>query len=151
MTRTSLLRAIAVAALALVTGVSAQAQTACTTSGATLKTFSPMDSLLLNPTATSFSIRLYNSVGGCPTEYRVSRFSDFHDATWAPYSATPTTLVQRAWFPTLANGTTKITLYFQVRAKNPQGGLPISISGGTQPMYYMSSILARSIRLQYFG
>jgi len=110
-----------------------------------------MDSLFLNSTATSFTIKLYNAVSGCPTEYRVSRFSDFHDATWTAYSTTPTTVIQRAWFPTMANGTTKITLYFQVRAKNPRGGLPIAINGGTQPMYYVSSILGHSIRLMYFG
>jgi hypothetical protein len=145
------LRAIAVAVVFLVSGTSARAQTACTTSGASLTAFSPMDSLLINATATNFTIRLYNNVSGCPTEYRVSRFSDFHDATWTAYSTTPTTVIQRTWFPTIANGTTKITLYFQVRAKNPRGGLPIAINGGTQPMYYVSSILGHSIRLLYIG
>jgi hypothetical protein len=150
MTRGSLLRAVAVGAVALVAASSARAQTLCT-SGVTLKSFAPMDSLFLNSTATSFTIKLFNTVSGCPTEYRVSRFADFHDATWTAYSTTPSTVIQRTWFPAVVNGTTKITLYFQVRVKNPQGGFPTNINGGTQPMYYMSSILNHGIRLQYFG
>ncbi|MGE5101114.1 MAG: hypothetical protein ACM3SX_14100 [Deltaproteobacteria bacterium] len=151
MTRGSLLRAIAISAVALVAGGSARAQTLCTTSGVTLKSFTPLDSLFLNPTATSFTIKLFNSVSGCPTEYRVSHFSDFHDASWTAYSTTPSTVIQRTWFPAITSSTTKITLYFQVRVKNPQGGFPTNISGGTQPMYYYSSILGHSIRLEFFG
>ena len=150
MTRGSLLRAIGVGAVAFVAASSVRAQTLCT-SGVTLKSFAPMDSLVLNSTATTFTIKLFNTVAGCPTEYRVSRFSDFHDATWTAYSTTPSAVIQRTWFPAVTSGTTKITLYFQVRVKNPHGGFPTNINGGTEPMYYMSSILSHGIRLQYFG
>jgi hypothetical protein len=57
--------------------------------GVTLKAFSPVDSLFPNPTSTSFTIKLVNSIGGCASEYRVSRFADFRDANWMPYSASP--------------------------------------------------------------
>jgi hypothetical protein len=53
-----------------------------TTLNVTLKSFTPVDSFFVNPTATSFSIALVHVVSGSPTEYRVSRFSDFRDASW---------------------------------------------------------------------
>ena len=149
-----LLRAAGLAAATLVVARTASAQTACTISNVTLKSFSPVDSLFPNPTATSFTIKLANSVAGCPTEYRVSRFSDFRDASWTAYNVSPNTVVQRTWFPTTTNGSTQITLYFQVRRKNPQGGFPVTQSGGkleTQPMYFFSDVLGRRIRLIYFG
>ena len=150
MTRGTLVRVAALSALVVAVGGSAGAQTACTTSGVTLKSFTPVDSLFLNPTATSFTIKLNNVVSGCATEYRVSRFSDFRDASWIKYSTAPSTVVQRTWFPTVVSGKTQITLYFQVRAKNPQGGFPTSLNGGTQPMYYFSSVLGRAIKLTFF-
>ena len=152
MTRGSLLRAVAIGAVALVVGGSARAQTACTTiTGVTLKSFSPVDSLFLNPTATSFTIKLFNTVSGCPTEYRVSRFGDFRDASWVPYSSTPSTVIQRTWFPSTTTGNTQITLYFQVRVKNPKGGFPTTIGGATQPMYFFSDVIGRNIRIMMFG
>ena len=152
MTRGSLLRAVAIGVVALAVGGSAHAQTACTTiSGVTLKSFNPVDSLFLNPTATSFTIKLVNSVSGCPTEYRVSRFADFRDASWSPYSASPSTVIQRTWFPATTTGNTQITLYLQVRVKNPRGGFPTTIGGATQPMYFFSDVLSRNIRIMMFG
>ena len=85
---------------------------------------------------------------------RFQRFSDFRDASWLPYVTRPTVTVQRSVFPTVTNGQTQITLYFQVRAKNPNGGRPISSINGTttvQPDFYVSAILNRAIRLRYFG
>ena len=147
-----LLRAAGLAAATLAVARPASAQTACTTlTGVTLKAFSPVDSLFPNPTSTSFTIKLVNSIGGCASEYRVSRFADFRDANWMPYSASPNTTVERTWFPTTTNGSTQIMLYFQVRQKNPRGGLPTSINGGTQPMFFFSDVLGRRIRLIFFG
>jgi hypothetical protein len=155
MTRATLLRAAAVlATISVAGGAQVPTQTLCTNTAPTLKSFQPVDSLFLNSTATSFTIKLVNTVSGCPTEYRVSRFSDFHDATWTTYSASPSTVVQRTWFPPVSGGSTSIMLYFQVRVKNPQGGFPASAVGGTvttQPMYYTSEPLSRRIRLTYFG
>lgn len=142
------------ATMSVASAAQIQNQTVCTSTAPTLKSFSPVDSLFPNPTATSFTIKLVNTVSGCPSEYRVSRFSDFHDATWTTYSASPTTVVQRTSFPPVADGSTSITLYFQVRVKNPQGGLPLSTSGGTlttQPMFFTSTVLGRRIRLIFFG
>jgi hypothetical protein len=155
MTRATLLRAAAMVATISVAG-SAQIQTPtlCTNTAPTLKSFLPQDSLFLNSTATTFTIKLVNTVSGCPTEYRVSRFSDFHDATWTTYSASPSTVLQRTWFPPVSGGSTSIMLYFQVRVKNPQGGFPASATGGTvttQPMFFTSEPLSRKIRLMYFG
>jgi len=125
-----------------------------TTLNVTLKSFTPVDSFFVNPTATSFSIALVHVVSGSPTEYRVSRFSDFRDASWKPYVAQPTTTVQRSVFPAVTNGATQITLYFQVRTKNPKAGMPISVVGGTttvQPDFFFSDPLGRRIRLIYAG
>jgi len=151
MTRGSLLRAVAISAVALAVGGSARAQTLCTTSGVTLKSFSPVDSLFLNPTVSTFTIKLLNSVSGCPTEYRVSRFADFRDASWIQYSGTPSTVIQRTWFPSPTNGNTQITLYFQIRAKNPKCGFPTTIGGAPQAMYFFSDVIGRNIRLAFFG
>jgi len=143
-----------VATISVAGSAQIQTQTLCTSTAPTLKTFFPVDSVFPNPTATSFTIKLVNTASGCPTEYRVSRFSDFHDATWTAYSASPTTVIQRTWFPATVGGSTSIMLYFQVRVKNPKGGFPVSDVGGTvttAPMYYMSGILSRKIRLFFFG
>jgi hypothetical protein len=54
----------------------------------------------------------------------------------------------------VANGGTEITLFLQVRTKNPKAGMPISIAGGTttvQPDFFFSSPLGRRIRLIYAG
>jgi hypothetical protein len=149
-----LLRAVAFGAVALSVGAVARAQTACTViSAPVLKSFNPVDSLFPNPapSATSFTIKLNNTVSGCPTEYRVSRFADFRDANWVSYSATPSTVIQRTWFPATTSGTTQITLYLQVRSKNPKGGFPTTIGGPTQPMYYFSEVIGRNIRIIFFG
>jgi hypothetical protein len=150
----ALLGAVGFAAATLVATRGAHAQTACTTTGVTLRSFTPVDSLFPNSQAASFTIKLNNNVAGCPAEYRVSRFSDFRDATWLAYSVSPSTVVQRTWFPAVVDGATQVTLYFQVRQKNPKAGFPISISGGktqTQPDFFFSDVLGRRIRLIYFG
>ena len=156
-----LTRSIIVASLAgtaiAVSAPLALAQTIATTvaTGAVaLKSFTPVDSLFVNPTATQFTITLKNSVSGGPTEYRVSRFSDFRDATWRPYVPQPTLAVPLSWFPTSVNGESQIQLYLQVRAKNPLGGRPASLINGkmtTQPDFFFSDPLARRIRIIYAG
>jgi hypothetical protein len=140
--------------MASIAGAQTISTTISTTTGVTLKTFTPVDSLFPNPTATSFTIALVHTVSGSPTEYRVSRFSDFRDANWIPYVTRPNITVQRSVFPTVVNGGTQITLYFQVRAKNPKAGQPISIIDGkttVQPDFFFSDPLGRRIRLIYFG
>jgi hypothetical protein len=124
------------------------------TSKPTLKSFAPVDSFFPNPSATSFNIALVNSVSGAVTDYRVSRFADFRDAAWRPYSAKPILLVPRAWFPQTVNGVAQITLYLQVRTKNPNGGRPAALADGkltVQPDFFFSEVIGRRIRLAYFG
>ena len=155
MRHASLIRAVCLVAATLVVR-NAPAQTACTTTGVTLKSFSPVDSLFANAAAdaATFTIKLNNVVSGCATEYRVSRFADFRDANWLAYSAAPSTVIQRTWFTTPTNGGTEITLYFQVRQKNPKAGQPISLIDGktqVQPDFFFSSVLGRRIRRIYFG
>ena len=154
MRRFPLIQTVSLAAATFVVSSHAHAQTACTTTGVTLKSFTPVDSLFPNPTATSFTIKLNNTVTGCPSEYRVSRFSDFRDASWLPYNTSPSIVVQRSSFPAVVDGATQITLYLQVRVKNPKAGFPMSVSGGTtqtQPDFFFSSVLNRRIRLIFFG
>jgi hypothetical protein len=125
-----------------------------TTTGVTLKSFTPIDSTYINSQAPSFPITLVHTVSGAPTEYRVSRFSDFRDASWIPYVSRPTITIQRTVFPAVVNGNTQITLYFQVRAKNPNAGRPMSSIDGkltVQPDFFFSDPLGRRIRLIYMG
>jgi len=151
-------------ALLVATGFAAPARTAhaqtlnttlAVTSGVALKTFTPVDSLFVNPTASQFTITLKNTVSGSPTEYRVSRFADFRDANWVPYSAQPTLVVPRSWFPPSATDcTSQINLYLQVRAKNPLGGRPASLVGGkmtVQPDFFFSEVIGRRIRTIFVG
>ena len=152
----SLLRVVALAAgtSASVSVAGAQTPTAISLTPITLKSFTPVDSLIANSQATSFTIQLVNVVSGTPSDYRVSRFADFRDASWIPYGTTPSTVIQRTWFPPLVSGRTQLTLYFQVRAKNPKAGQPISSIGGqttVQPTHFLSEVLGRRIRLVYFG
>src|SRR5215475_171194 len=70
-----------------------------TSAAVTLKTFTPVDSLFVNPTVSQFNIALKHTVSGAPTEYRVSRFADFRDASWVPYNPSPSLVVPRTWFP----------------------------------------------------
>jgi hypothetical protein len=140
--------------MASISGAQTISTTISTTTNVTLKTFTPVDSLFPNPTATSFTIALVHTVSGSPTEYRVSRFSDFRDASWNPYVSRPSITVQRSVFPATTSGTQQIMLYFQVRAKNPKAGQPISSIDGkmtVQPDYFFSDPLGRRIRLIYFG
>jgi len=140
--------------IASVVGAQTLSNTISITSGVTLKTFTPIDSFYLNSTATSYSIALVHTVSGSPTEYRVSRFSDFRDANWIPYVSRPTITIQRSVFPPVTNGGTQITLYLQVRAKNPNAGRPGTVIDGkltVQPDFFFSDPLGRRIRLVYAG
>jgi hypothetical protein len=144
------------AGLIIVSVVKAQTLTTiATTSTVTLKSYTPFDSVFTNSNASSFTIALVHTVSGAtPTEYRVSRFSDFRDASWIPYVTRPTITLQRTVFPASTTGTQQIILYFQVRAKNPKAGQPISSIDGkltVQPDYYFSDALGRRIRLIYMG
>jgi hypothetical protein len=128
--------------------------TTTTTTSVALKTFTPVDSLFVNPSVTQFNIALNNTVSGTPTEYRVSRFADFRDASWLPYSSKPSLVVPRTWFPTATSGSAQITLYLQVRAKNPLAGRPSSLINGkltVQPDFFFSEVLGRRIRTLFVG
>jgi hypothetical protein len=120
-------------------------------SGVTLKTFTP-DSFFVNPTQTSFPVTLNNTISGAATEYRVSRFADFRDAIWRPYSPHPALTIPGAWFENVANGLREVTLHFQVRNKNPRGGMPTSlVDNQRQPDFFFSEVLARRVRIVYAG
>ena len=113
------------------------------TSGVQLKTFTPIDSLFLNPTATTFTIALVHTVSGSPTEYRVSRFSDFRDANWLTYNPRPSiTLANNVFTPTPGNSSSsQVFVYLQVRARNLRAGQPVSLIGGktqVQPDFFFS-------------
>lgn len=152
--RAALLASVAAIVTASVSPAQTISTTISTTTSVSIKTFTPIDSVFINPTATSFTIALANTVSGTPTEYRVSRFSDFRDANWLTYSTRPNITVARSVFPTATSGTTQITLYLQVRAKNPKAGQPISVIDGVtkvQPDYFFSDPVGRRIRLIYAG
>ena len=145
---------IAVALSAGSTRMVAQTISTTTTTSVALKTFTPVDSLFVNPSVAQFNIVLNNTVSGTPTEYRVSRFADFHDASWLPYSSKPSLAVPRTWFPTATSGSAQITLYLQVRAKNPNAGRPGSLINGkltVQPDFFFSEVLGRRIRTLFVG
>jgi len=146
---------VAAAASAHSAGAQKLNNTVAVTGAVALKTFTPVDSFFVNPTVTQFVITLKNTVTGSPSEYRVSRFADFRDANWAPYSAQPTLVVPRSWFPPSAtDGTSQINLYLQVRAKNPLGGRPASLVDGkmtVQPDFFFSEVIGRRIRTMFVG
>jgi hypothetical protein len=126
--------------------------TTTTSTGVTLKTFTPFDSLFINP-SDHVTTALVNTVSGTPTEYRVSRFADFRDASWIAYAARPSLAVPLTWFSPVTGGS-QVTLYFQVRAKNPLAGRPISSINGTttvQPDFFFSTILSHRIRTKFVG
>jgi hypothetical protein len=152
--RVALLATVTGMILVSVAGAQILSTTISTTTGVTLKTFTPVDSFYLNSTATSYTISLNHTVSGSPTEYRVSRFSDFRDANWIPYVTRPTVTIQRSVFPPVTNGGTQITLYLQLRAKNPNAGRPATVIDGkltVQPDFFFSDPLGRRIRLVYAG
>jgi hypothetical protein len=147
--------AVAVALSAGSTRMAAQTiSTTTATTSVTLKTFTPVDSVFVNPSVAQFTIALNNTVSGTPTEYRVSRFADFRDASWLPYSSKPSLVGPRTWFPTATSGSAQITLYLQVRAKNPMAGRPGSLIDGkltVQPDFFFSEVLGRRIRTLFVG
>ena len=87
----------------------------------TIDRFEP-EELLLN-TIFPYSLKLKHTVNVVPTEYRASRFMDFHDAKWLPYTSLPIIKLQAAWFgpltPPQGSFDKKLVIYFQVRLKNP--------------------------------
>lgn len=149
MTRRSLLRAVACGMVAAAAARGAHAQTLCTTTGVTLKSFTP-DSLFLNPKG-PITVRLLNTTSGCPTDYRVSRYPDFRDAAWTQYGPSLTTTIQLSSFPSSTTGTSQITLYFQLRSKNPKGGIPTYLGGPPAPEYFTSTVIGHSVRIQFTG
>ena len=121
-------------------------------SGVTLKTFTPAESLFINSSLTSFPVTLNNTISGSATEYRVSRFADFRDAIWRPYSPRPALTIPSDWFSTISNGVREVTLHFQVRNKNPRAGMPTSlVDNKVQPDFFFSDVLAGHVRLVYAG
>ena len=159
MRRTQLLAALLAAAA--VAPVALQAQTLSQptlvrSSAPTLQTFTPIDSLFVNSSATSFNIALVHTMTGTATEYRVSRFADFRDANWIPYASRPSVVVPHAWFVNVGtNGEQETTLHFQLRARNPMGGRPASFQPGgpvqVQPDFFFSEVKVGHIRLVFVG
>ena len=147
------------ASLSLGIGTTSHAQSSPTialTSSVKLTSFTPIDSLFVNPTATTFNIALVHRVSGAPTEYRASRFSDFRDANWLPYNPEPhMTVTSNMFAATPGNSSsTQVMLYLQVRARNPKAGQPISVIGGktqVQPDFFFSDPLARRVRIVFAG
>lgn len=120
----------------------------------TLKTFTPVDSFFVNPTQSDFNVTLNNTISGGATEYRVSRFADFRDATWRPYDPRPALTIPGNWFESTSTSTRQVTLHFQVRNKNPKAGRPISFIDGkttVQPDFFFSDVLARRVRIVFAG
>ena len=99
-----------------------------------LTSFDPTTNIL-NPT---FPVRvtLQHTVGGSPTHYRFSRFSDFRDARWRTYVPAPIAQIPASWFETFTPPAgvfnRRVVLHFQVRATNPKAGRPIGFS--TSPL-----------------
>lgn len=125
-----LLVAITVVVLANPLTVSAQpSQVVLSPLAVSLTSFDPDPSQFLNP-AFPVSTTLRHTATGSPTHYRFSRFSDFRDATWLPYAPAPIAQIPASWFqtftPTSGVFNRRVVLHFQVRAKNPNAGRPIS-------------------------
>jgi len=93
-----------------------------------LTSFDP-DARFLNPTF-PVSLTLRHTATGSPTHYRFSRFSDFRDAKWLPYSPSPVAQIPASWFetftPAVGAFNRRVVLHFQVRATNPKAGRPVS-------------------------
>jgi hypothetical protein len=95
--------------------------------------FSP-DTLYLN--SFNVTVQLRHTVAGLTaTHYRVSHFSDFRDAQWQTYVPSPTVTTNSTWFTPDAGQTNRSTgtVFFQVRARNPNAGRPVALSGSGLP------------------
>lgn len=95
-------------------------------SSVSLASFEPTPNVV-NPTF-PVTLPLRHTLGAAsafPVHYRFSRFADFHDASWLPYTAAPSAQIPAAWFETLPNNNRRVVLHFQVRATNPKAGRPI--------------------------
>jgi hypothetical protein len=122
--------------------------------GVALRSFTPVDSFFVNPTQSDFTVTLNNTISGSATEYRVSRFADFRDATWRPYDARPALTIPGVWFEGATPSTRQVLLHFQVRNRNPNAGRPVSLIDGkteVQPEFFFSDVLIRRVRLVYAG
>jgi hypothetical protein len=108
-------------------------------------------------------ITLKHTVTGKPTHYRYSRFSDFRDAQWLTYQSAPVVQVPASWFSDLkppSPPNVQVVLYFQVRAANPKGGTPTSLTTNpttgvttttTQPEFIQSNVRNKIILVKFFG
>jgi hypothetical protein len=133
-----------------------------------ITSFSP-DTFFLN--SLSVSVPLRHTVAGLtPTHYRVSHFSDFRDAKWLVYVPAPTTTTDRTWFTADAGQNARFTgsVFFQLRARNPNAGQPMSLGGtglpespgGTsqktsgvtvQPDFINSNVKSRTLHVVFAG
>ena len=154
--------AIRVAALSLIIGVGSSSVAAAQPGSnillpgtISLTSFSP-DSFFLN--SFTFPVNLRHTVAGLtPTHYRYSRFSDFRDAQWIAYQPTPVVTIPQSWYTPIAGSSNtqfSTTLYFQLRARNPKAGQPVSIAGGTttlQPDFVNSNSRNKILRVTFAG
>jgi hypothetical protein len=118
--------------------------------------------LLLNATFPA-PITLHHSAIGSPSHYRVSRFPDFRDAAWLPYTPRPTAQIPSSWFemaPGQGGSVSQVVLHFQVRAANVNAGRPISVTTNplsgvrevrTQPDFINSAVKSKTILSVYAG
>ena len=67
----------------------------------------------------------------------------------------PSISMPQSWLtPTSNSGQYSVVLYFQLRAKNPKAGQPISVINGktqVQPDFLISAIRNRTITVTLFG
>lgn len=128
--------------------------------GTKLLSFEPDPAVFFNPAfPVSTTLRHTTPLLGEPlTQYRVSRFADFRNARWLPYAQQPVLRIPTSWFsniPSTGVLTHQVILHFQVRAKNPKAGLPISSTVNpftgertlkTEPAFLTSNVLTASVR-----
>ena len=119
-----------------------------------MTSFSP-DTFFLNDFARPMNLR-HTVAGLTPSHYRVSHFSDFRDARWLSYAPTPVVTTERSWWTSVGGSSTNFsgTVYFQLRARNPNAGQPVALQPGgggvtTQPDFINSNIRNKAIRLVF--
>ena len=154
--RASLCFALATIALGVSSSSALQGQTPSILPQNTIAitSFSP-DTLYLNTFDVTVNLR-HTFTGLTATHYRVSHFSDFRDAKWITYVPNPTVTTNNTWFTADAGGNQRYTgtVYFQLRARNPNAGRPVSISGGTttvQPDFINSNIVSKRLHVVFAG
>jgi hypothetical protein len=113
------------------------------------------DTFFLNSLTVQVPLR-HTVAGLTATHYRVSHFSDFRDAQWITYVPTPSVTTASNWFTLVAgnNSMSSTIIYFQLRARNPNAGKPVSLTSGgltVQPDFINSNIRNKTIKVTFAG